>query len=148
MSWASLLPLLVGAALTLVAGIVGSRFQAMSEHKKWLRERRFDTYVAFATYTDNATELIEQVRSGRDAIGSEKFKISDELHAERKALSAKKNEVFAPLTLLGPKSVSDAAKGFIDALGEFPPDKSTKEKVSKARKEYMEAMRKVLDVDY
>jgi hypothetical protein len=51
----ALLSIFGGATVTVIAGLIGAGIQGRREHRKWIRERRFEAY-------SQAYELLEQVR--------------------------------------------------------------------------------------
>lgn len=55
----ALLGIFGGAALTAIAGWIGAGIQARREHTKWLRERRYETYIEFL----RAVRAFQQVQN-------------------------------------------------------------------------------------
>ncbi|WP_448808634.1 hypothetical protein [Agromyces bauzanensis] len=45
-AWIGSSALIAGAALTLLGGLVGSIWQSRRDHERWIRERRYEAYVA------------------------------------------------------------------------------------------------------
>ncbi|MGM7696814.1 hypothetical protein [Microbacterium sp. A84] len=58
-----------GAALvTALAGFAGAAVQARRDHRRWVRERRFDAYVDWLKYAHEIRDVLENI----ERLGSEK----------------------------------------------------------------------------
>ncbi|CAN5209772.1 hypothetical protein BH11ACT5_BH11ACT5_21880 [soil metagenome] len=95
---------IVSVSLTLavgvVVGVVTAWLTRRGEHAKWVRERRYDAYVAFMVDMAAFTDLLNRPPKREDA-----QYVADRL----RSLSEKFMESFESVSLLGPKRVN--AKG-------------------------------------
>lgn len=151
----ALLPI-SGVALTIIAGLVGAWIQSRREHKRWVREQRYEAYTRTihvgSTVRAVATEIVAIVRDIQKGKIPESKRESTaarlkERTAHLNALSDAVSERMAPLVILGPKTVSDAYVALIESMG--PPEAMDLDKVNRAESVLSEAMRKALGVkDY
>jgi DNA-binding helix-hairpin-helix protein with protein kinase domain len=88
----ALIPIL-SVLLTVLSGLVGAWIQNRREHKKWVRERRFEAYIALS-------ELVHAMETERDVVQD---------------IAAKQARAFEALRQLGEKSVSEGEKKYLDA---------------------------------
>ena len=117
-----LLPVVVGGLVAVIGGFVGAWIQGRREHKKWLRERRFDAFVAVRSLIDRYEEV---------AVGARELKaLSAAASVDRAAFAeraergiaqlaeVRKNylEAQAPLMILGPRAVIDGMRRVIAAI--------------------------------
>ena len=85
----------VTAAGAVLVGLFGARIQEGREHRKWVRERRYDTYVAFASLM---AHVVAATQSGREPV--EPPNMSENLQA---------------IFILGPRSMVEAANTLYEA---------------------------------
>ncbi|MCK6081479.1 hypothetical protein KZX37_08330 [Microbacterium sp. EYE_5] len=141
----ALLSIFGGAALTAGAGLLGAWLQGRKEHNRWVRERRFEAYVAYS----QADDSYNLVRKKLDRLGEAKTDIEEwlrlraqspgaageaptglrelgttverqleafqELEARLEAAHAVTIHAIAPFTILGPESVIDKARAVVTA---------------------------------
>lgn len=151
----ALLPI-AGVTLTIIAGLVGAWIQGRREHKRWLREQRYEAYTrtvhVASTVRAVATEVVAIVHDVQAGTIPESKRESTaakltERTAQLNELNDTASERMAPLVILGPKTVSDAYVALIDAMG--PPEAMDLSKVDRSESALSDAMRKALGVkDY
>lgn len=151
-----LVPVLVGGLIAFLGGLVGAAIQGRREHRRWLRERRYEAFVSAvdtaSIVRSVATEVVDLVNKVRaNEIPPDKHEATAARLTERMAylgsLGDATSERMAPLVILGPKSVSDAYVAIVDAMG--PPESMDLAKVNAAESALSDAMRKALDIkDY
>lgn len=102
---------IVSVALTLIVSVVVGLLTAWlsrrGEHAKWLRERRFDAYLAFMIDMDAFVELASNTSKPTSATVARLEKLFERFSASHEAVS-----------LLGPKRVNAAGQKWIWAAGE------------------------------
>lgn len=68
-----LLTIFGAAIVTALAGFAGAAFQARRDHRRWIRERRFEAYVDWLKYAHELRDMLddlERLRTQSDQIGS------------------------------------------------------------------------------
>jgi hypothetical protein len=151
----ALIPI-VSVLLTIGAGLVGAAIQGRREHRRWLRERRYEAYThAFdiaSTVRAVAIEVVDTVQAiEADKVPLDMREATAARLAERMAylsgLSDDVSERMAPLVILGPEAVGNAYVALVDSMG--PPEAMDIAKVNAAESALSEAMRNALAVkDY
>jgi len=132
---------IVSVSLTLVVGIVVGLVTALlsrrGEHAKWVRERRFDAYVAFMIDMEAVTTLHGAAIT---AVNASKMAARAESIVERVPAA------FEAVSLLGPRSVNAAGQNWVWAIVAYGQDKSDLRKadVSQARWDFLVSAGKVL----
>jgi hypothetical protein len=137
-----LVALLVGAfgaaLLTVVGGLIGAWIQSIREHRKWLRERRFEAYRDFMINMSQLSHILSakidasravNVRAGLDAW-------SDQIVRSGEAVS-----------ILGPKVVNAAGQDWLGAAQAQAEDNSeaNKEAMRRGRWKFLVAVSKELN---
>ena len=79
----------VTAAGAVLAGLFGARIQEGREHRKWVRERRYDTYVAFGSLM---AHVVASNKTGIDPVEPSNMR-----------------ETLQAIFILGPHSMIEAA---------------------------------------
>ena len=141
----ALLSIFGGAALTVAAGFIGAWIQSRREHDKWLREQRYQAYLDYLKKKDkydreaarinhvrqvfdsatsglspafaNEDQLLEAIADLAD-IGEGVDHVRERLRAQQAefdVLYAELYEAIAAFSLLGPRSVIDAARALTRA---------------------------------
>lgn len=126
---------LLGVLITVSVALLGAWIQSRREHSRWIREQRFEAYVAFAEYM-HRLRLARERFERRDKPGAEQeerdyerglvaeheaaqFKEATEALGEWSSAWKSRIGVVERIRLLGPRSVHGAA----DALmGVDPTD--------------------------
>lgn len=128
-----------GAALTALAGLFGAWLQGRREHRRWVRERRYEAFVAAEAVFSQLGFIDVRLKRFSDAGDKRSF---DALVRERDEFVTKTvGAVIAPLELLGPQSVADAQMAYVRL--DVSVDEETK---SAAGTAVTEAMRNSLRV--
>jgi hypothetical protein len=145
-----------GAVIAAAFGVLGAAIESKREHKRWLRERRYDAYVrAFALskgYDLNLSKTKRVVENLEEEIGKDveedvvlkmlrNDKDLSELDAQLSGLHASAAEVLAPAVLLGPASVTGP---LIEMQLAYEAD--DKKAAGRAEVEFQNAARRVLKV--
>lgn len=112
----------LGAVLTIAGGLLGAWIQAAREHRKWLREKRLEVYLpaaAFLTEYEPRMQAYADIESRiSGVIGPDTAEAERDDHQETLApyaaradeYRARVAEEMAPLIVLGPDAVADAAQ--------------------------------------
>jgi len=115
-----LLSIFGGAALTALAGLFGAWLQGRREHKKWVRERRFEAFTAAESVFTQLTFMDVRLTRYSEAGDRKSF---DALVREREDFVTKMiGGVLAPLELLGPAAVVEAQMAYIRLDPAAPAD--------------------------
>lgn len=103
----SLLAGVVGALLAAAIGLLGAWIQSRREHKRWLRERRYDAYRRFMV----------DMGTARSIVGTEPtvFNVID-LRRRARTYTSEALDAFEAVSLLGPRPVNRAGQAWADAL--------------------------------
>jgi hypothetical protein len=125
----------LGVVITLAGGLVGARIQSKREHKKWLRERRFEAYTKFLAYMDRAIDLTEKFKNN-----------APDLTRHLEELTKHKPDALGPIQLLGPKAVRAASKQYVDVI-RINPTSFDMEDLKTAKESFLAAMRDAVDID-
>jgi hypothetical protein len=105
-----LLSLLVGAFGAAILGLIGAWIQSRREHRKWLRERRYEAYRAFMVDMDAFGDVAQTTPTLVDALSYVK---------RAKALQRGFAESYEAVSLLGPKKVNAAGQRWAWAGADF-----------------------------
>lgn len=109
-----LLALLVGAfgaaLLTVVGGLIGAWIQSISEHRRWLRERRFNAYHEFMVDMSQMTDLLTTEITSENA---------ERIKAKLHALPDQINRSSEAVSILGPRSVNAAGQDWIGTTSAY-----------------------------
>lgn len=111
------LTLIVGLAVGLVTALLARK----GEHAKWMREQRYEAYVAFMIDMSGMTALIETTPTLRNG-----FK----LLARVEALTEKSRAAFEAVSLLGPREVNGAGQRWLWAAAAFAKSKTAEDKTA------------------
>jgi hypothetical protein len=111
----SVLSLLIGALGAAVLGLIGAWIQSLREHRKWLREQRFEAYRAFMKDMDSLGYLATTTPTLVNAIG---------LNKRANALLEGYADAFEAVSLLGPKNVNAAGQQWVWAARDLKGTKS------------------------
>lgn len=131
-------PVVIGALLTFVGGVLGAAIQGRREHRKWLREKRHDGLVELRRvfgeldHVDREQELAGM--TGDHAAITRQIERRAELNADLRASIA---ELY-----IAPKSVRSAAAWFALQRGQTHDPKQRQD----AERSLEDAMRKTLGV--
>src|SRR5690554_2929616 len=132
---------IVSVSLTLIVGLAVGLVTALltrkGEHAKWLREQRYEAYVAFMIDMSAMTALIDTTPTLWNA-----FK----LMARVEAITEKSRAAFEAVSLLGPREVNSAGQRWRWAAAEFAKSKTITNKaiLSDARWQFLIAAGEVL----
>lgn len=135
----ALIPVLT-VALTVFAGFIGAAIQGRREHVRWVRERRYEAFVAFATLT-NKLQSVSQGRAAAISAGRDPQADAVMVEMHRDVLAAFPGAV-APLHVLGPTSVEEVADEVMGLLG----DEAKNHERRNAEQRLSAEMRKALGV--
>lgn len=130
----NLTPVIVGALIAVAGGLVGAFYQAYREHKKWLRERRYDAYVVADAALTRMEVLIKQSREQPER-AAEHLATRDEI-VEKELPAA-----FAHLNMVGTERVIAAKDGYLKAMESDDP-----KVVRLASDRFINAMRRALGI--
>lgn len=147
----ALLSIFGGVALTVVAGFFGAWIQARREHKKWLREQRYESFVIFlglmeklVSISQDMADITSRINAGTEhntksvkALSDSATQLGEQLEDTRQRIMA----ADVPMRLLGPASVESALTQGLPKL--FDPDPSV---ADIAKVTIIAAMRKPLGV--
>lgn len=143
-----LIPVVVGAVLAALAGFVGAWIQAAREHRRWVRERRYEAFqtarLAAERYRDlgRAIMALREMAPPEDAGGRERhFRKAAEVKAQHEALRETMDEAFTPLLILGPQRVMEDLGDFAVAV-----DRGDGEAADAAEGRFILGMRRALKV--
>ncbi|HWU28859.1 MAG TPA: hypothetical protein VN041_07175 [Microbacterium sp.] len=155
----ALIAALGGAALTAVAASIGAIWQSKREHKKWLRERRFDAYKEFVPAMrglDLHFAAITSVKHDLDALNDARPAVPDASYTGRvdrlrlrldaattdeKPFTARALDSMAAVTILGPTSVTNHVESYFVAIRVQDNDA-----ITAAEDKLLAAMRKAVRV--
>lgn len=136
-----LIALLVGAfgaaLLTVIGGLIGAWIQSIRDHRKWLRERRFEAYRDFMINMSQLSSLVRTKINLANA-GSVKSRLdvlTDEIVRSCEAVS-----------MLGPRAVNAAGQDWLGAALNLATENSeaNRESMSKGRWKFLMAVGKEL----
>lgn len=120
-----LVALLVGAfgaaLLTVIGGLIGAWIQSIREHRKWLREVRFEAYHEFAVDMAEVSDIFRVKPFPEDAKA-----LQERVEAWR-VRSDRSNEA---LSILGPQAVDAAGQYWLDAATTYIRDRSEENKAA------------------
>ena len=125
---------IVSVSLTLVVGVVVGVISAYltqrGEHAKWMRERRYDAYIAFMIDMDLLMTLADTTISASNA---ETVKTRIDAYTERAAAA------FEAVSLLGPRSVNAAGQRWVWAIADYlkTKDDHDNEELKSARWQFL-----------
>lgn len=131
---------LLSISLTVTAGFIGAWIQSNREHRKWLREQRYEAFL-------RVIGLLRQVKVLESTTQStEHLTADDKTEALRRAIARLHElrntlaDATTPLRVLGPSYVEDALQDFFSADG---PDRDEAASVG-AEERLVAAMRRAL----
>jgi len=106
-----LLVAVVSVTLTLgvgiVVGLLSGFLARKGEHAKWLRERRFDAYVAFMIDMNSLSDIAHTTPTLQNATA---------LKARIDSLPEKTSAAFEAVSLLGPRTTNAAGQKWVRAI--------------------------------
>jgi len=132
---------IVSVILTLIVGVVVGLVTALlarkGEHAKWLRERRYEAYVAFITDMDAFIALANTKPTMLNAM---------KIAARSDALTERMPDAFEAVSLLGPREVNATGQQLVWAANDFGTTKDEQHlaDVGAARWQFLLAAGKVL----
>jgi hypothetical protein len=106
-----LLPI-IGVVATIFGGLIGAWIQGRREHKKWIREKRYDAFLKALKIIRNLQHDAEKLKLLRKA-DEEPAALRARLHAARIESDAALGDLTGPLEILGPPPVNDALSAYI-----------------------------------
>lgn len=111
----ALLAIFGGALIAALAGLAGAAIQGRREHKRWLRERRYEAFVrayalikGFDLNTSKQKKIAARLLSASETDGREEEDLKT-LQDEADALFGTVTTELAPILVLGPASVAQRA---------------------------------------
>lgn len=113
--WALLIGAFGAALLTVIGGLIGAWIQAVREHRKWLRERRFEAYLDFM---NGMSELSEIADIEPNLENAERIKTMAEALTRRLLSSGD------AVSMLGPRAVNAAGTDWLGAATTFISDRT------------------------
>ncbi len=133
----ALLSIFGGAGLATLGGLIGAWIQGRREHARWVREKRYEAYIEWTTLMN----YIEAAEIGLNSIRPETPKeVRESVVQDQLALTKRFPSAVAPLNLLGPEAVSDAASEVMGMTAQ-------RQRVPRAAKDaLLAAMRKAIRV--
>lgn len=137
-----LIALLVGAfgaaLLTVIGGLIGAWIQSIRDHRKWLRERRFEAYRDFMIDMAQLSELVSTkiTVSNAERVKTRLQAVSDDITRSAEAVS-----------LLGPRAVNAAGQDWFGAAKNLATENSdaNRESMRKGRWKFLVAVGKELN---
>lgn len=118
-----LLLVIVGAAAAALGGIIGAAIQGAREHRRWIRERRYEAFqtarLAAERYRDlgRVVTALKAMPPPEDAADRDRqLRKAAEAKAQHEALRDSMDEAFTPLLILGPQSVMEDLGDFATAV--------------------------------
>lgn len=99
-----LVSLLVGALGAALIGLLGAWIQAKRDHRRWLRQRRYDAYHAFMVDMEALRDATTLARAG--LAGSRR-------RNRLKSLQVSRSRSLEAVSILGPRSVNDAGQRWV-----------------------------------
>ncbi len=130
-----LLPI-IGVIATILGGLLGAWIQGRREHRKWLRERRFDAYTVVDTALTRIEILLRRASSEPDR-AAEYRRAADEITLHELP------DVLSRLNLVGPDSVITAKNEYRSAVAEGDEDA-----LNVTSTAFIQAMRKALGISF
>ena len=140
-----LVPVVVGALLALVGGLLGAWIQGRREHRRWVREQRFEAYQRALRFVERmrtvgtddlsnalvefvheqmpgapSSEVEEMLAVMRESLG-ETERPTENLRSLR-ALSEERVEVMTLIALLGPSEVATRLNETVAAINDDDDD--------------------------
>ncbi|KQR86517.1 hypothetical protein [Microbacterium sp. Leaf179] len=144
----ALLSIFGGAALTVIAGFIGAWIQAAREHRRWIRERRYEAFqtarLAAERYRDlgRVVTALKAMPPPQDAADRDRqLRRAAEAKAQHEALRDSMDEAFTPLLILGPQRVMEDLGDFATAV-----DRGDGEAADAAEGRFILRMRRALKV--
>lgn len=118
-----------GAVLALIGGGVGAIYQSRSDHRRWIRERRFESMVAarafvgrMQAHANHAQLLSEMLRDPKYASHHDEMERErEENRSQILRLGREAPAVTAPFDLLGPLGVQRAIRDLIECVNDPDP---------------------------
>lgn len=128
---------IVSVSLTLLVGVVTALLARNGEHAKWLREQRYEAYVAFMIDMSTLAALIQTELSLTNA---------SKVKARADAYTEKASAAFEAVSLLGPRKVNAAGQQWVWAANAYASTKTTADQAafSHARWQFLAVAGKVL----
>lgn len=125
-----LFALLVGALGASLLGLLGAWIQSRREHRKWLREQRFEAYRQFMIDMSDMSRIVSQTPTLLNA---------GALKADIETLVERFSHSFEAVSLLGPKSVNAAGTEWTSAALVVVRDRSheNRVKLNRARWQFL-----------
>ncbi len=136
-----LLSLLIGAfgasLLTVVGGLIGAWIQSVREHRKWLRERRFEAYRDFIINMSQLSDLLSTKITKENAKA---------IKARLDVWSDESTRAIEAVSMLGPRAVNAAGQDWFGAAHKRAEDNSqaNKDSMSRGRWKFLIAVGKEL----
>lgn len=130
----AILPL-AGVVLTLIAGLVGAWIQGRREHEKWIREQRYEAFIAVATGIQRWRAI------DRHTYDEQGLVIDQSSHERMPDFYEVLIEEAVPLWVLGPSEVDRAAANLRDAFRSRDRDRE-----DSAVRAFLNATRKALKI--
>jgi hypothetical protein len=129
---------LVTVITTLIVGVVTALLTRKGEHAKWLREQRYEAYVAFMIDMSTLTALLETKQTLANATNTRA-----RVHAYTENASA----AFEAVSLLGPRKVNAAGQRWVWAAKSYAENKTPlgKSSLAKARWQFLIVAGEILD---
>lgn len=133
----TLIPVALGAVLTIAGALIGAWIQSAREHRKWLREKRLEVYLPAVTFlTEYELRMHAYADISSRIEGSIGPHTTDEerRHHQKslKPYAVRADEYrdrvaaeMAPLIVLGPEPVAQAARRWEDAARTTPANPYT-----------------------
>lgn len=125
------------ASLTVIGGLIGAWIQSVREHRKWLRERRFEAYRDFVINMSQLSNLLDTEITKKNA---------ESLKAKLDVWSDESTRAVEAVSMLGPRSVNAAGQDWFGAAQKWANDRSeaNKDSMSKGRWKFLIAVGKEL----
>lgn len=134
----ALVPVAVGGFIAFLGGLVGAQVQAQREHRRWMRERRFEAYVDLVALLSRhlSRDLVDRRLA---SVGLEK---SAELSTVIASLTNEVPNVISKVDLLGPANVIAAKNAWLRVSNTGSDDER-----AKATSAFLAVARAVLEID-
>jgi len=130
----------VGAAVIgAIGALIASAFQNSREHKRWLREKRYDAYMRLLRLADTTTSAAKELANGATPSGDRLTHMRSELLV----ISAQFMTIVADVNVLGNPEAENRANALVNAITEYrtDPAKENEATTARARELFVTAIR-------
>lgn len=115
-----LIPVVIGALLAFVAGLIGAAVQSQREHSKWLRDKRLEGFEQAWRLTMKLRQLVDQWEEMQQVETANAERL-EQHKKEVLALAEKAHESSSRFMVLGPETAAAGLRQILD--GETAEDR-------------------------